>query len=61
MIERMNHEHQKQHLTGQINDKIKELKILQKDCTDENLNHYYMGYIRAYKDCIRMIQEDKEY
>lgn len=61
MIERMNHENSKKGLIHELEEKIQTIKELKKDSTDETLKQHYDGYIRAYNDCINMINQDKHY
>lgn len=61
MMERGNHEKNKCLMINELEQKICIIKELLKECKDEQMKNYYIGYIRAYNDCIQLINNDKYY
>ena len=61
MNERRHHEKNKYLMIEELEKKIQTIKELNSLCDDESLKQYYMGYIRAYNDCIHLINSDKYY
>lgn len=55
MIGRMDHERSRQETIAELENKIREIKELAKTTKDDKLEQYYKAYMRAYADCIEII------
>lgn len=61
LSQRVNHEKAKMELIKEIESRIKIIKELNNETEDEKMQNYYIGYIRAYNECINLIKIDKYY